>query len=180
MHKSLEIPGACLSLLPWCLRVSCLGQYCSAHWPRETLKILSMGGRGSIAMAGLGKQEVALNMIYAEKSPSWEGNKCLLLEQEASELECKFYWFQLKSKFCESSSKAPCCRYYFFFNKYFLTYYSLTSSSSQQTPLSEAIKQQPHFLFQYSVTLKYLIKERINMDACSPALLFLGEEAISS
>lgn len=72
MHKSLEIPGACLSLLPWCLRVSCLGQYCSAHWPRETLKILSMGGRRSIAMAGLGKQEVALNMIYSEKSPSWE------------------------------------------------------------------------------------------------------------
>lgn len=31
----------------------------------------------------------------------------------SSGLECKFYWFQLKSKFCESSPKAPCCRYYF-------------------------------------------------------------------
>lgn len=158
----------------------CLGQYCSAHWPRETLKILSMGGRGSIAMAGLGKQEVALNMIYAEKSPWWEVINVSDWNRKSLSLNVSSIGSILSPSFVSLVLRHHVAVIIFFFNKYFLTYYSLTSSSSWQAPLSEAIKQQPHFLFQYSVTLKYLIKERINIDACSPALLFLGEEAISS
>lgn len=55
----------------------------------------------------------------------------------------------------------------FSFNISFLTCHSLPFSSSQEAPLLETIKQQPYFLFLYSVALKYLITEWINTDACS-------------
>lgn len=145
--------------------------------PERFLKILSMGGTGSIAVAGLGKQEVVLNMIYAEKSPGKEGNVYFLLEEEVIPLGLNLspIGSSLNPNFVSLVLRHHVAGIIFLFNKSFLT-----CSSSQQAPVLEAITQQPHFPFLYFVTLTYLIKEWINMDACSPALLFLGEEAISS
>lgn len=58
MHKSLEIPGACLSLLPWCLRMSCVLDSTAVHTdPEKPSRFFQWVVEGALPWQGLASKK---------------------------------------------------------------------------------------------------------------------------
>lgn len=158
----------CLDVREWAVPWSCTArQTVMQRYPQDPLKGVV---QGSLPLQGLASNKQSWIWHIQRNLP--DGKVINVSYQNSSGvhfsgLEFMSCWFQLRSKVVSLILVWHIAGIIFSFNISFLTCHSLPFSSSQEAPLLEAIKQQPYFLFLYSVALKYLITEWINTDACS-------------